>query len=645
MKKYISLIGALALGSTTSLTVVACGANTNDATPVPNPGTENIKLWSNQTSNIAKSLILSKNENFNTNRVLNNALNSTENNILKNTDPNTGSSYINFKNTWGYKSNIEGITEADFNNDHVATIDNNQLKTKEEISSTISQIQEPLNTIAMLPPALILPSLVFSFLDGAKASLATTLWGLKENPEIINMVKSLLPSITSVINSFDAFNPETVLGEDYNEDITKALFGDGQEKKGWLANYEAVPGFKSEAVKKKSSILKESYFQDWNQVALFKSSIDLNALVYQMSNNTKSLGDMFNDAIKYSGNKVTDFDLEQFFTDFQATWSSSPENIISLISNLIPIVKYQLLGVNPTKPVTKLTTKEDTNPETGIININNVLTKVEEILLTKEGFTDFISKIFFANSETDFSLANYFTFDFTVQNNQTLSSALFSIKDKLTPKLDTVYTDLLEPVLKNAFIQDILNKIKEDLAGLTTKTGFEFELTQFQQILKVVDGIWPFLDKIASYENKDQLISDWDSLWATLGLVRGQNSFTENSVLDQLKKFLGANTNFLPNLSNLLKAVTTMTSDSFDVLIEKETTAKIDFNNENLWSIDESTVKFSYNASLDETTIYYNLTDESVKKTYSVTVVVKGNADTPLIDAKQVWLKALNSIS
>ncbi|MBE4704068.1 hypothetical protein [Spiroplasma platyhelix] len=644
MKKYISLIGALALGATSSLTVVACGNPENGPTPIPGkPATENIKLWSNQTSNIAKSFILSKNGNFNTNRLLNTALNSTENNIEKNSNNNSGTSYETFKSIWGYKNNIAGVTKADFNNDSDETIDNTQFATKTEITGTINEIQSQLKLISILPPAMITNKLLASLINGAlKDTFSNMLWGLNENPETLDMIKGLVPLITNLINNFAAFDPENVLGEDFKgeKEIEKSLFGENNN--GWLAHYQTSTGFSSDAVAKQSSILKPQNFTNWDQVALFKTSVDLNGLIYNLSDKQTTFGDIFNNAITYDGEKATDFDLNKFATEFQSIVALTPENIINLISSLIPVIKYQFFGINPTTTLTKITTKEPTNATKGIINVKDILKIVEDILLSKDGFTNFIAKIFLPQSEGQFNLENYVTFDFTCKSNKTLSETLLPIKDKINTNLNDFYTQVIEPAMKNSYVADILKKIKEDLENLTT--DFEFELSQFQEILNVLTGIWPFLEKITTYETKEAMLADWTNLWTTLGLQgNGETDFIKDSVLDQLKKFLVSNPNFLKNVTNVLEASTTFITDSFDTIIEKETTSNLDFDNKNLWSTDAAT--FSYDANLDETTISYNLIDKTqeTSKTYKVTVVVKGNADTPLLDAdtKQVWLKSL----
>lgn len=647
MKKYLSLIGALALGATTSLSVIACGNNTPPQ-PKPRPAIENIKQWSNQTSNIAKSLILSKSEQFNTNRLLNNVLNSNISNISNDkSSESNGASYDKFKNIWGYKNNIDGVTANDFISNTDNTFDNNQVKIRNDISDNIKKIQ---GYFALVLPALEDPNAItnkdiYNMINGfiLKGFVSDALWNL-HGSNINQEIKQYLPMIETITNNLDSFNPEKVLGSDYHkDDIAKSLFGENGND-GWLSHYQTTTGFKSEAVAKKSSILKSQNFTNWDQVALFKSSIDLNGFVSKLSG--KTFGEIFNSAITYNGKEAVDFDFDKFASEIETIWSSSPENILNLISNLIPIVKYQFFGINPTSAITKISTTEKTNKEQGIINIKDIFSNIEKILFTKEGFTNFISNLFFSKSGTEFNLSNYATFDFTC-NGKSLTETLSPIKNKINTKLGSLY-EKIEAEIKKYHVQEIINTIKEDLSSLTT--NFEFALTDLQNILNILNtkGLWDFFEKINQYQDKDAMLKDWDALWGTLGLQNnGSDDFIKDSVLDKAKKFLVSNPKFLSYINNVMSTVNKIATDSINTLIKQETTANIDFNNATLWSVGETTIKYDYDETTNETTITYNLINKLTpldEKTYTVTIVVQGNASLdPGTTKHQVWLKSLNN--
>lgn len=650
MKKYLSLIGALALGATSSLSVIACGPSENP-TPTPNPGKgeQNVKEWTKQTSNIAKTLILSKNANFNTNRLLNSTLNSNENNIINNSNENTGTSYENFKKVWGYNEEIDGITEEQFNSDSDSTFDNNLLATKQQISETVESL--PLGLLNAFSTNFKKNNTLYSFLNSGivKGFALDALWsaseGLNGNSEIIDMIKQFIPVIESLVTNLDAFNPEATLGEYYDANsVTNSLFGTNGDN-GWLHNYKTFGEFTSEAITQGSSILDHENFKDWDEVALFKSSIDLNGLVKEASG--KTLGEMFSDAITYNEatGQISNLDINKLIEQFQPVLTSGPENIIKLIATLIPVIKTEILDIKPTTAITKITTKEETNKEEGIINLTDLISSIENIFLSEDGFANFISNLFFSKANGEFNLGNYATFDITY-DGKPISEVLSPIKDDITSELKNLYTEELKPLIQKFGIKDIFVRVKEILASLEPTKQTEITLSEVKGILGILknEDIYEFIEKLSNYESKEELDADWMNLWSVLGLQEpDKEDFVANSTFDRFAKILLETPNFLGDLDNLLKLVNNVASDSIDIIIKSQFTTSIDFTNEKIWGIDETTITHAYNEATDETTISYNLADKTNNKVYQVSVVVKGNAESDLGTTKQqVWLQSLN---
>lgn len=650
MKKYLSLIGALALGATSSLSVIACGPSENP-TPTPNPGEgeQNVKEWTKQTSNIAKTLILSKNANFNTNRLLNSTLNSNENNIINNSNENTGTSYENFKKVWGYNEEIDGITEEQFNSDSDSTFDNNLLATKQQISETVESL--PLGLLNAFSTNFKKNNTLYSFLNSGivKGFALDALWsaseGLNGNSEIIDMIKQFIPVIESLVTNLDAFNPEATLGEYYDANsVTNSLFGTNGDN-GWLHNYKTFGEFTSEAITQGSSILDHENFKDWDEVALFKSSIDLNGLVKEASG--KTLGEMFSDAITYNEatGQISNLDINKLIEQFQPVLTSGPENIIKLIATLIPVIKTEILDIKPTIAITKITTKEETNKEEGIINLTDLISSIENIFLSEDGFANFISNLFFSKANGEFNLGNYATFDITY-DGKPISEVLSPIKDDITSELKNLYTEELKPLIQKFGIKDIFVRVKEILASLEPTKQTEITLSEVKGILGILknEDIYEFIEKLSNYESKEELDADWMNLWSVLGLQEpDKEDFVANSTFDRFAKILLETPNFLGDLDNLLKLVNNVASDSIDIIIKSQFTTSIDFTNEKIWGIDETTITHAYNEATDETTISYNLADKTNNKVYQVSVVVKGNAESDLGTTKQqVWLQSLN---
>lgn len=666
MKKYLSLIGALTLSTTGTLSVVACNSCSNsNSNKENNPGwktgTKYIKQWSQQTSNIAKAIILSKNENHNTNRLLKISLKENPNNISNKTDEINGNSYDNFKKIWGYKNNIEGITKQDFITNSDDTFDNSQIKTKNQIKETMGKIKRftgILGTLPIINKAFKNNKELNELLNTPviKEILSSEIWNatdsLKNNPDIIKKINDYGSILANLVKNLDAFNPKLEMGSDYHEnDIAKSLFGeDGQS--GWLNHYQTTTGFSSEAVKQKSSILQEKNFTNWNQVALLKSSIDLNGFFYQLSGNKLTLGNILDNAIEYNqSNTAVDFNINKVINQIKEIWNPSIENIINLVPILIPIVKYQLLGIEPTNPLTNITSKLETDITKGIINIKDIISKLEEILLTKAGFTKLITNLLNPKSNTEFSLNNYITFDFTSQNqenNKPFIEVISPIKDKVISKFTNMYEQMIEPVMKENYIQDILNKIKNNLNKLSNPEHFQFALSELKAISNILNSknIIDFLEKLINYKTKNELLEDWTNLWSTLGLQNpNEKEFVKDSPFYEIQHILANNENFFLFLNNIVNAIDKNISDGIDTLISKKITHNLDFTNEKLWSINETTIKFSYNTNLDETTIIYELIDKTktnISTTYKISIVVQGDADKELGTIKQqVWIKSL----
>lgn len=660
MKKYISLIGALALSSTASLSVIACGpATTSDneeKLPVT-PGTENIKQWSSQTSNIAKAIISSKNQNFNTNNLLNKTLNTINTNIEKNTDPNLGTSYDAFKNGWGYQGEIKGLTAADFNNDSASTIDNNQLASKDEIVNTLKTINETLSQVSgfasfLTSNSILAPALKLPFI---KDKLVAPLWslseGLKGNNEIIQTIKTFGPMITTLINNLGGFNPEVVLGDFYKEgNINESLFGKNGND-GWLNNYKSFGSFTSEAISENSEIIKDkNLFTSWDEVALFKTSIDLNGLIYQWSNGKLTLGKIFENAIDYdqATNKVKSIDFTKIANQIATIWTTSPENIINLISTLIPVIKTQFLNMNPSTPITKIATNEATDPEKGIINLGDIIKIVKDVILNKDGFSKFISDLFFPEDSGKLKQGNYATLDFTCYK-KSLSEVIRSSKSEILTEVENLYTNLFEPLIEKFSIREICNQIEEILGNWTKNNKTAINLSDVQGVAKIInnEGLFNFLNHLSTYKSQAELSSDWMNLWTLLGIQDPKKEdFKKDSVLAQLAETIKANKDILKNFEQLTNLAIEIVPNVMNTIIDSQTTNVVNsIKNEANWSIDETTVMFDYNTTVDETTIVYNLTDKINNKTYQILIVVKGNADTPLgTKTKQVWLKSLKEV-
>lgn len=153
MRKILSLLGILALSSSTIVPVVACKPKDSADPSTSNdiPVNDQVKKWAQESSIVAKSLLTSKQQNINTNNLLSDTLKNNTNNIKHDTSNTAdGDSYKDFVNDWGYNHVITvNVEENNFIDNSTATAADNFNKVKD----AISQVKTYLPFIKSITPA------------------------------------------------------------------------------------------------------------------------------------------------------------------------------------------------------------------------------------------------------------------------------------------------------------------------------------------------------------------------------------------------------------------------------------------------------------------------------------------------------------
>lgn len=665
MKRLLSLLGVLMVGGSSTLSVVACNNSSGSNTNPDNEVNANVKSWAQQSSIIPKSIILGKTDNLNTNNILENGLKDNITNIT-NAGTSAGASFKDFTTAWGYNGTIDGITNKDFNDNSASTEDNKV----QNISSILNSINTFIPLIQFsIQPAFQKSSNFYNFImskNGDKYTIAELLWIFLKNhldilqklPFIMPIFKQLLSILNPFFTNFAAFNPQQTLGKYYSNNIKDALFNN---EGGWINNYSLYPETPIDSVALHSDILQgtnQDIFKTWDEVALFKAGADLNSTLKSSGTN---LSDVFQKSLEFKDDKVTGFNEKNFIegiTTLYKNLTSSPLNIIPMIGVLVPIIKYQL-GFKPTQDFKTITNKQDTSdPTNGILSITQLFKRINDILFTKQGFTNFFTTLFFPKSPGEYTESNFLTLDTTYQTSQNsgkaISEIIAPVETQITTDLGTIFDLYLEPFFKENNIQDIFNTVQNDIAGSNKK--FDFNISYLKTIFDVLNSpaISGAFDKDQNYtmgpiatifsqiKTDQDLQNNWEQIWLDAGMQKNNDAFVPDSILSILQP-LATSDAFWTNIQNLFSDINDAAQDIIKSIVNKikdKVSQELDFNNKTLWLIEDNSIKFHYDKNSNQSTLSYNLTYKG--KTYIASVVVNTNAHDDLNNnSQQVWLKSL----
>lgn len=602
MRKILSLLGILALSSTTIAPVVACKPK-DTSNPASNdiPVNDQVKKWAQESSIVAKSLLTSKQQNINTNNLLNDTLKNNTNNIKHDTsNTSDGSSYQSFANDWGYNHTITGnVEENNFINNSAATDADNFNKVK----NTISQVKTYLPIIKSISPKTLV-----SLLNAGKETIEPIL--LQFNNSSID-IPTLLSSIGDFLDSLKGFDPKndlTVNGKNYYEEnngnIAKTILGpnlDGVD--GWFT--ASGYGKKSQAALvdvDTNLFTKEniSKITSWDSFFMVKTSIDINDLYKTTS--SQFFGEALNDALVYNDQKqLVDIDATKLLT----TILPFINNPVKLISLLTPVIKWQILGFAPTttiKTITDGSTPSDVNK--GILNIKDVITTVKNLIASPENFANFFINLLSANDKNQ-GIFSDVVINTTKDNNPTtFIQAIEESKpfhDAINDKLKDAF-NMLTPYLKQYNINNWLETI---IKTFTSDDNLNIDFIDFSDKIKKIFENQDLINalKLINNSTKNTIDNNWNKIISLLG-VNQEGSFAPDSPLGMILALLQ---NYEPAISTILTNLASTVDDYINDYIYKPAEKIIDFNNDTKsWSININSC--TYDVQNQQSTITYTLT-------------------------------------
>lgn len=632
MRKILSLLGILALSSTTIAPVVACKPK-DSANPSSTdiPVNDQVKKWAQESSIVAKSLLTSKQQNINTNSLLNDTLKNNTNNIKHDTSDTTdGNSYQSFANDWGYNHTITGnVEENNFIDNSTATDADNFNKVKD----TISQVENYLPIIKSITPE----TLVF-MLNAGKETIKPILLQLNNSSIDIPTLLSTIGDFLDSLKGFDPKNDLTVNGKNYYEEnngnIAETILGpnlDGVD--GWFtaSGYDKKSQAESEDVNT-NLFTKEniSKITSWDSFFMVKTSIDINDLYKTTS--SQFFGEALNDALVYNDQKqLVDIDATKLLTTI-LPFMGNPAKLISLLT---PVIKWQILGFAPTttiKTITDGSTPSDVNK--GILNIKDVMTTVKNLIASPENFANFFINLLSANDKNQ-GIFSDVVINTTKDNNPTtFTQAIEDSKpfhDAINDKLKNAFK-MLAPYLKQ---YNINNSLETIIKTFTSDDNLNIDFIDFSDKIKKLFENQDLIKalKLINNSTKNTIEDNWNEIISLLG-VNQEGSFAPDSPLGMILALLQ---NYEPTISTILTNVASTIDDYINDYIYKPAEKVIDFNNDTkLWSINVNSC--TYDAQNQQSTITYTLTQG--QDTYNIIAVIAGNAGQQIgTNKSQIWIK------
>lgn len=632
MRKILSLLGILALSSTTIAPVVACKPKDSDnPSSTDIPVNDQVKKWAQESSIVAKSLLTSKQQNINTNSLLNDTLKNNTNNIKHDTSDTTdGNSYQSFANDWGYNHTITGnVEENNFIDNSTATDADNFNKVKD----TISQVENYLPIIKSITPE----TLVF-MLNAGKETIKPILLQLNNSSIDIPTLLSTIGDFLDSLKGFDPKNDLTVNGKNYYEEnngnIAETILGpnlDGVD--GWFtaSGYDKKSQAESEDVNT-NLFTKEniSKITSWDSFFMVKTSIDINDLYKTTS--SQFFGEALNDALVYNDQKqLVDIDATKLLTTI-LPFMGNPAKLISLLT---PVIKWQILGFAPTttiKTITDGSTPSDVNK--GILNIKDVMTTVKNLIASPENFANFFINLLSANDKNQ-GIFSDVVINTTKDNNPTtFTQAIEDSKpfhDAINDKLKNAFK-MLAPYLKQ---YNINNSLETIIKTFTSDDNLNIDFIDFSDKIKKLFENQDLIKalKLINNSTKNTIEDNWNEIISLLG-VNQEGSFAPDSPLGMILALLQ---NYEPTISTILTNVASTIDDYINDYIYKPAEKVIDFNNDTkLWSINVNSC--TYDAQNQQSTITYTLTQG--QDTYNIIAVIAGNAGQQIgTNKSQIWIK------
>lgn len=627
MKRKLNLFFATSLLLSLSMSIFAFTIDTNNiglATVNSNIDNDTATKYANETSIVAKSLVIGKNKGFNTNNLLNDMYKQNQASDINNlTGNNTGNDFIT---NWTSKldgnsiNTIQSLFQRDgINQSAVNTIVNN-ITNYSTYSSILPMVKSYLNNTTLANDGMI------NTING----LLNTIKSLVPNIDDYLSYTKYIPIVTSTIKELltdwdqeDSFSGNTPLQK----------MDDYMSKKATFAQAWNIP--KNE---------KWHYVKDragnwnWNQFYEYIAGVNFNYMFKLLSG--KYIGDMISDNITYTWGvpTPTGFNSANFNTTLSATLDKILTNSEAwpyLIKTIIPMVKSEVLKLpNPTLGIDSITWSNKKLNDNNTIQLKAVLAIFQRLISSKDDLLklvtnlmtgpfgeDIIAKatIFWA---TIFWEDTYWTLP-EIQSKLSFVSAVSDIPKQVV--------DNLETVIKTIPINETITNIVAFTNKYLTINPV-IDLKDLSIYLDLTFGSKDFVNALNEIKHLiDHPTNDTTKIKAILELLgvdfkNGQTKFKTGSVLASLYNWLNIPTS---SLNSLLNIIVNKTHNGIldNMLAEQQKLYKdmytqyFDINNSNYFTLSNIKMKkFVHDDGSVSAVLSYTVVTSSLdKESYNVT--------------------------
>jgi len=637
MKQKINLLFATILLTTSSVATFALVANPTDPnkannypfSPINNNSIENVdtktaEQYANETAIVNKSLLIGKNQGFNTNPLLNNMYQLLPTSNINNLTPinNTANDFINH---WTQNLNATSINTIQ------ALYQRNGIK-QPEVEKINRKINEYKNDATYLPQ-------IKNYLTNSNLS----------NPIIMNLIdnslknKKLVPNISEILSYikydqllFDAIN-ECLTDWDQQSQFSGATALD------CMHDYMSKKGTISEAWQNTNRGWPNWYYvqmqaSNWNwnnDFYEYMAGVNFNYLFKKVSG--KYLGDMLTENITLNP-LAKHFNDQQFAKTFQAALDkiiNNPNTWPYLVKAIIPIIKIKFLNLdNPTLGIKNITW-DNPNPiaknTKQVVELKTILTKLQHFL-SPEGRSDLINLIasLLGGPFGEDIIITVYPLDnplcYTLPEVFKTYSWFISLND-----IASQVVDQLRAGIENLEIPKWISKIVDFTNKYLTNNPI-IDLQDLASYLNVTFGSAAFSTALANVkdiiENPTTTTHSAQEIFALLGVQLNNNKFKENSVLDNLTKWLATPNSTINQILGIFQDNKSKTGIINNMLLKQQKLRYdlyekyFDLDNSRSFSINKIQMKkYHHDNGAIEAILTYQLSDKSDNKVYDISYV------------------------
>ncbi len=561
-KLLVNLTGILTFSSS-ALPLVGCTFNS-----YVNQVTEKVAInLATQTSDVIKSLIVSKNLDADTQEAINDTLTPNEKdeaiieNYTKDTKNITINNWNEFQNNWGFNNNIntKGFKQNDF------IVANNQ-------GSLTKQINSLTNTNATLQ--------YFNYISALNVVDNSTLYNLLFSENVQPIIKGFLTDlkndtlaepwaslVKNLINNYqgNVLEPITQLLSELVDGWHKVTTPDKFEN--FFLNWKDNQGVPYSEWVNTDGTWKFTAFTNWNSndINLYRGGVIINHLFKKMAleNSDKIANSQYIGAI-ISDNLNNPIDeLLAAFQPYLDLLLTNPKYLLQLITGLIPLIKDLIFNASDlTKGIKHLTfgNHYPTNDKLNTYNLKTIFANLKNILTDKTKVELLATKL----------LESPFLYDIKISLSVANSLVSVPLPTGLSIKTDTK-NELIQTITNlltgsdfgNTFndIYSVIEKLNDQFQG---SDGIDLNLENLKNLLINNDnGLLKILADVANtianiIKSNDEITNEQIGLlYESLGGQTPKNGITQatfrkNSILWILQNELANNQS---DLSNIVKVI------------------------------------------------------------------------------------------